>query len=177
MSMLTAALLQIAAYGNDQEANLAKGVAACQQAKLLGADIALFPEMWNVGYTPAATLDPEAADVYRSPERWSEQPPAVLPPVEDIWCGLAIGTDSPFVQRFQRLAVELEMAIALTYLQAWPQLPRNVMSLIDRHGEIVLTYAKVHTCSFSPNEAALTPGDGFRCVRWTRPLARCEWGR
>lgn len=52
------------------------------------------------------------------------------------------------------------MAIALTYLEKWNGPPRNSVSLIDRHGEIVLTFAKVHTCEFDL-EAALTPGDGF----------------
>jgi predicted amidohydrolase len=35
------------------------------------------------------------------------------------------------------------------------------VSLIDRYGEIALTYAKVHTCEFDL-EAALTPGDSFQ---------------
>ncbi len=35
------------------------------------------------------------------------------------------------------------------------------MSLIDRHRETVLTYAKVHTCDFDPVEATCTPGDSF----------------
>jgi len=38
--------------------------------------------------------------------------------------------------------------------------PRNSVSLIDRYGKILLTYAKVHTCEFDW-EAALTPGDSF----------------
>jgi predicted amidohydrolase len=60
------------------------------------------------------------------------------------------------------------MAIALTYLEKWPGLPRNSMSLIDRHGEIVMTYAKVHTCDFS-EECHFTPGDDFYvCVLDTR---------
>jgi len=32
--------------------------------------------------------------------------------------------------------------------------------VIDRYGEVALTYAKVHTCDFD-REAALTPGAGF----------------
>jgi predicted amidohydrolase len=50
MSVLRIALLQMAAAGTDQDANLAKGDAFCRQAAALGADIALFPEMWNIGY-------------------------------------------------------------------------------------------------------------------------------
>ena len=53
------------------------------------------------------------------------------------------------------------MAIALTYLERWPGGPRDTVSLIDRHGELVLTYAKVHTCDFDPVEATCTPGDSF----------------
>jgi predicted amidohydrolase len=34
------------------------------------------------------------------------------------------------------------------------------MSMIDRHGNILMTYAKVHTCDFGM-EAACTPGDDF----------------
>ena len=35
------------------------------------------------------------------------------------------------------------------------------MTLLDRRGREVLTYAKVHTCAFDWPEAALTPGDAF----------------
>jgi predicted amidohydrolase len=52
------------------------------------------------------------------------------------------------------------MAIAITYLERWDPRPRNSVTLFDRHGEIALSYAKVHTCEFD-REAALTPGDGF----------------
>lgn len=161
MSMITVALLQISAAGNDRDANLAKGEAACRAAKAMGADIALFPEMWSVGYTPAARLDPDSPDMYRSPEQWAGQPPVPTPPAEEVWAGLALGRDAPFVQHFRELAVELDLAIGLTYLEQWPGLPRNTMSLIDRHGDLVLTYAKVHTCVFSPHEYALNPGDEF----------------
>ena len=53
------------------------------------------------------------------------------------------------------------MAIAITYLEEWPAAPRNSVSLIDRHGDLVFTYAKVHTCDFDVPEAATTPGDDF----------------
>lgn len=48
MSYLTVALLQMAQTNNPE--NLDKGLNFCRQAKAMGADIALFPEMWNVGY-------------------------------------------------------------------------------------------------------------------------------
>ena len=140
MNALVIALLQMTSHGNDQAANLEKGERFCRRAAAMGADIALFPEMWNIGY---AGYD---ADVPGAREAWQAQ---------------ALAHDGAFVRHFQALAAELEMAIALTYLEKWPNALRNVVSLIDRHGEIGLTYAKVHTCVFDTPEADLTPGDDF----------------
>src|SRR5216110_1121658 len=127
MSLLNIALLQMTPCGADQEANRAKGEAFCRRARALGADVALFPEMWNIGHSFFDPREPQAR------ARWQAQ---------------AVGQDDPFVLSFRALAQELKMAIALTYLESWPDAPRNSVSLIDRHGEIVLTYAKVHTCDF-----------------------------
>jgi len=52
------------------------------------------------------------------------------------------------------------MAVVVTYLEKWPDAPRNTACLIDRHGKVVLTYAKVHSCDFSL-EASCTPGNDF----------------
>jgi len=140
MSLIRVALLQMAAGGSDQDANEAKGAEYCRRASDMGADIALFPEMWNIGHTPCPP-DEEGRN------RWQAQ---------------AIGPDDGFIAHFKELAKELRMAIALTYLERWDGAPRNSVSIIDRHGEILMTYAKVHTCDFSM-EAACTPGDDF-CV-------------
>ena len=133
------ALFQMMHAGADQPANLLKGEAYCRQAQAMGADIALFPEMWNIGY---ALPDLSQTDAIEG------------------WKAHAISSDDRFVTHFQSLARELDMAIALTYLQKWPGKPRNVVSLFNRHGRLCLTYAKVHTCDFD-KEAALTPGDEF----------------
>ncbi len=166
MSILQIALLQMVASGNDQQANLAKGEAFCRRAAAMGADVALFPEMWNIGYTPwNKELFDAAADLWKAPELWEQEPPPAPDPMDEqarvAWQAQAIEQDSPFVTHFRQLARELKLAIALTYLEQWPGAPRNTMSLIDRQGEIVLTYAKVHTCDFSPMEAACTPGEDF----------------
>lgn len=49
MSILKIALLQIAPDKTLEE-NLEKGIECCKKAKEMGADIALFPEMWSNGY-------------------------------------------------------------------------------------------------------------------------------
>lgn len=134
---LSVAVLQLCSCGLDQQANLRKGDDYCRRAARAGADIVLFPEMWNIGYM--------FPDQHLSERQWLAQ---------------AIDADSPYFQHFRALAKELNVAIAMTYLQQWSPRPRNAVSLIDRHGSIVLTYAKVHTCEFGA-EAALTPGGDF----------------
>ena len=134
MNLLNIALLQIAPT-DSLEGNLEKGTAACHRAKELGADIALFPEMWSNGYR-----------IYGRPaEEWKAE---------------AISAESEFVRAFGRLAGELDMAVGVTLLEAWEGGPRNTLLLFDRFGERKLTYAKVHTCDFDV-ERNLTPGEDF----------------
>ena len=142
MKPLKIALLQLISHGFDQKANEEKGLRYCRKASELGADIALFPEMWNIGYTPFDPKDPRYQEAIKE---WQEQ---------------AIDQESDFFLSYRKHAKELNMAIALTYLEKWSAAPRDTVSLIDRHGEVVLTYAKVHTCDFSL-DAALTPGNDF----------------
>lgn len=158
---VTVALLQMTPNGNDQEANRVKGDVFCRRAHAIGADIALFPEMWNIGYTPYAPWN-ELPEVWKAPELWTPEAAAIRVSEEVIarWQMQAIGREDPFIVHFRGLAKELGMAIAITYLEKWDGVPRNTVSLIDRHGEIVMTYAKVHTCIFSM-ECACTPGDDF----------------
>ncbi len=139
MRLLKVALLQMTACGNNQAGNQVKGEAFCRHACMMGADIALFPEMWNNGYTFG---DP------------------AVPGKRDAGLAQAVSQEDDFITHFRTLARELKMAIALTYLEKWDGAPRNSVSLIDRHGQIVLTYAKVHTCEFGA-EAELTPGEDF----------------
>jgi N-carbamoylputrescine amidase len=159
---LTIALLQLDRPGPDLETNLAAGLQACRQAKTIGADVALFPEMWSNGYRTKLEPGGAATVVYRHPDRWRTNPgPEPTPPPAEVWAGEAIDEDAPFLTRFRELAAQLDLAIAVTYLQRWDPAPRNSVSLIDRHGALVLTHAKVHTCAFDLPEATLTPGGSF----------------
>ncbi len=131
---LTIALLQISPTGT-LAGNLAKGILACRRAAELGADIALFPEMWSNGYALHGR------------------------PVED-WTAEAVDVDGDFVSAFGELARELNMAIGVTLLERHEGGPRNTLVLFDRFGERRLAYAKVHTCDFDV-ERHLTPGREF----------------
>lgn len=131
--MFTVALLQLLP-GQTQLDNLEKGLEACGRARQMGADLALFPEMWSAGYT--------------------------LPDDPDAWDALAIGPGDAFYRAFAARAKGLDMAIGMTYLQRHAPRPRNTITVFDRHGQPALTYAKVHTCDFEI-ERHLAAGDDF----------------
>ena len=133
MQTLRIALLQLLPEGT-LEANLKKGLEACRNAKELGADIALFPELWSIGYRLSS-------NIAEMKER-------------------AVPIDGDFVSAFAALAKELEMAIGITFLEKYSPAPRNTLCLFDRFGQTALTYAKVHTCDFD-DERLLTAGEGF----------------
>lgn len=149
MGLLKIALLQIAP-GEGLEENMEKGIKACREAKSMGADIALFPEMWSNGY--------------RIYDRPAEQ-----------WIKEAIPADGNFVQSFGKLAGQLDMAIGITLLEQCESGPKNTLILFDRHGKRALTYAKVHTCDFDA-ERALTPGDDFYVTDLDTALGTVEVG-
>ena len=133
MNSLKIALLQLMPGENETE-NLEKGIFACRKAKEMGADIALFPEMWNVGYNI-----PQNAEILKT---------------------MATARDGDFVQTYRKLAKELDMAIAIAYMESFDPQPRNSVTLFDRHGTEVHHYAKVHTCDFG-DECMLYPGEDF----------------
>lgn len=133
MNILKIALLQIAPCGALNK-NLEKGIKYCRQAKEMGVDIALFPEMWSNGY-----------NICRPVDEWKDE---------------AVPSDGEFVNSFGKLAKELNMAIGITLLEKYKENPRNTLVLFDRFGERKFSYAKVHTCDFGA-EKDLTPGEDF----------------
>jgi predicted amidohydrolase len=138
MTTIGVALLQLRSPGLDPERAQRDGEAACRKAAAMGAHIALFPEMWQIGYGLSTTGDVPLA----------------------MQLELAADPRGAFVRHFEALASELNMAIVLTYLERSAHGPRNTATLIDSQGAPVLTYAKVHTCDFNV-EGVLTPGDAF----------------
>ena len=124
------ALLQILPNGSDQNKNLEKGIEYCKKAKELGADLVLFPEMWNTGYEE----------------------------------GMAIDRQSDFFQSFVKLAKDLSINIAITYLEKNYPKPKDSVSIINKNGEVVLNYSKVFICDFGQNEGTdrnCSPGKEF----------------
>jgi predicted amidohydrolase len=126
----TVALLQIAPLGSDQNGNLAKGIQFCRRAKGLGADLVAFPELWNIGMC-SCPIDAEG---------------------RSLWTASAIDRKSSFFRSFIAVAQELDMSIAITYLEAHEPKPRNTVSIINRQGDVVLNYSKVFICDFGADE-------------------------
>lgn len=130
---LKIALLQILP-GKSLEEQFLIGKAACEKAKAMKADIALFPEMWSDGYA--------------------------IPQDEKAIKDLSITIDSDFIQSFRKLSEKLQMAIGITFLESHAPKPLNSIVLFDRKGNEILHYSKVHTCAFDL-EKMLSPGGGF----------------
>lgn len=130
---LRIALLQLLP-GDSLAEQLFIGKNACERAKSMGADIALFPEMWSSGYH----IPQDAEDVN----------------------AIAICAENSFIQTFRALAQSLEIAIGITFLEKHSPRPRNSILLFDRNGQEVLHYAKVHTCAFA-DEKMLSEGEAF----------------
>ena len=143
--MKTEQALRVALVQPIPEVNLEKslklGEQYCRTAKANGADITVFPEMYSIGYYTDVDF---------------ENPKEV-----EAWKALALHTDSDYVMHFRNLAKELDMAIVITYLESLGDELRNAASLIDRHGKLLYTYHKVHTCVFFKMEGSLTRGDDF----------------
>ena len=119
------------------EDNLEIGIKACKEAKKKGADIALFPEMWSIGYKFS-----------HDEKKLREQ---------------ALSLESEFLKRFSELAKKLDMAIAITFLEEHEPKPRNTVCLFDRHGNLKYRYSKIHICDFGEedDEGVLDAGDDF----------------
>ena len=130
---LKIALLQLLP-GRSIEEQFTIGKKACKRAKTMGADIALFPEMWSSGY--------------------------YIPQDEKAINELSISAKDDFVQGFCALAADLEMAIGITFLEKHELKPLNSIILFDRKGQEVLHYSKVHICAFG-DEKMLSEGEDF----------------
>jgi len=130
------AILQLNAIHNPEE-SLVKGIEACKRAKEMGADIAVFPEMWNIGYE----MPNNDKDI-------------------KTWIQKSISEENDYILKFKKLAKDLNMAIAITFLEKTNDLPKNSIIIYDRFGNKVLKYSKVHTVDFKM-EKYTKPGTDF----------------
>ncbi|MEW2085656.1 carbon-nitrogen hydrolase family protein [Streptomyces sp. NPDC005283] len=135
------ALVQRRAQPRAPEENLRRGLDACAEAAALGADLVVFPELWQTGYAPRPS-DEAAA------QRWKE---------------LAIDESGPWVGSFRDAAASNRLAVVVTYMERHVGQVADAAAVIDCRGDIAHIYRKVHTCDFTW-EKAFVPGEQFRAV-------------
>ncbi len=141
------ALLQLSPT-DTMEGNMLKGIEYCKKAKEMGADIAVFPEMWNTGYE--MLFEGDLKDQKNIPQEKI-----------DNWKSKAISDNNKFIICYMDLAKQLEMAIAITYLEKTEDKPKNTVIIIDKNGQVILKYSKIHTVD-SKMEAYIQPGLEFK---------------
>lgn len=132
------ALAQLRARPGDPTANLATAEQACGCARDLGADLIVFPELWQIGYAPGPADGP----------------------AQNRWLGQAEDLDGSWITAFRRIAADRELAILTTFLRRGEQAPRDCAAVIDASGTVALVQDKVHLCDLTW-ERELEPGQGF----------------
>lgn len=142
-------LVQEKAFANSIDMNLKLGLEYVRKGKELGVDIVLFPEMWSNGYNPPYE------DAFDNPfdESYEEE--------RKKWLEEAIDEESNYVKSFREVAKKLKIGVVITYLSKGKKAPQNTALVIDKIGEILMKYSKVHTCDFSL-EVLLQGGEEFK---------------
>ncbi|MGF7059701.1 carbon-nitrogen hydrolase family protein [Brassicibacter mesophilus] len=132
----------------DCKINTEKGLDIVREAKKLGADIVLFPECWITGY--------EFPDV----DKTLSLEEIVQLPMYKEWSNLALEDNSTYIKSFCKIAEELNIGVVITGYTKGKARPCNTAFVIDKYGEIIMKYSKVHTCDFA-DERMLESGDEF----------------
>lgn len=148
LDVFKVAIVQEGRSPMDYEANLQKGLDIVRQAKELQADIVLFPECWITGY--------EFPDVDKT--MCIEE--VVQLPAYREWDSRALDDNSVYIKKFRQVAKELNIGIVVTGYTKGEIRPRNSAFVIDKNGDIILKYSKVHTCDFA-DERLLESGNEF----------------
>lgn len=149
MSIIKIALVQKKAVANNRNENLRLMLQYIKEASEMKADMVLFPEMWSNGYAPpfeGAFDEPEHPAFEKEREKWFEN---------------AIPIESEYVNAIRKAATEYEVGVCATFLSKKGNKCQNTAIIIDRKGNILLDYAKVHTCDFSL-EKLLQSGNEFK---------------
>ena len=124
-----------------------------REAKANGADVVLFPECFLTSYS--------APNVCEQSDEAQLRVDEILSCPDFIsWCNNAISESDESFVRLCRLAAELEINLVLTGFSKGSRMPQNTAWIVDRGGNVVLRYSKVHTCAFDW-ERFLEPGDSF----------------
>lgn len=153
MKNLKVAMVQYNTDQPDTTSNTKTALTYIKEAKNKGADIVLFPEAFLSSYSCPPIC---------------EKTLPVFPPIEEIkedpefmkWYRDALTEEDPNMMQVKRLAKELKIGVVITAFSKGREYPKNTAWIINRDGEIILEYSKVHTCDFWW-ERYLESGDHF----------------
>lgn len=125
------AILQKKSFDRQPLQNTELVLETMENAAADGADILLLPEAFLTGY--------------------------VLPMSNEE----ALADNNPFLPQICRAARTLRLGVVATAITQGPQKPQNSAFVVDKNGQVLMKYSKVHTCDFA-DEACLAGGDAFR---------------
>ena len=147
---LKVAMVQYDTNEPDIDFNTKVAMKYIKEAKKSGADIVLFPECFLTAYC--------CPDIVEE-----------LLPLENLendsefidWCNSAVTEEEEHVLQIRKLAKELQIGVVITAFTKGEKYPQNTAFIIDRNGDIILKYSKVHTCDFDW-ERYLESGQEFK---------------
>ena len=151
---LKVAMVQYDANEPDIDFNTKVAMKYIKEAKESGADIVLFPECFLTAYC--------CPDIVEE-----------LLPLEELendsefidWCNSAVTEEEEHVLQIRKLAKELQIGVVITAFTKGEKYPQNTAFIIDRNGDIILKYSKVHTCDFDW-ERYLESGQEFKVCKF-----------
>ena len=147
---LKVAMVQYDANEPDIDFNTKVAMKYIKEAKESGADIVLFPECFLTAYC--------CPDIVEE-----------LLPLEELendsefidWCNSAVTEEEEHLLQIRKLAKELQIGVVITAFTKGEKYPQNTAIVIDKNGDIILKYSKVHTCD-SDWERYLESGQEFK---------------
>ena len=151
---LKVAMVQYDANEPNIDFNTKVAMKYIKEAKKSGAGIVLFPECFLTAYC--------CPDIVEE-----------LLPLEELendsefigWCNSAVTEEEEHVLQIRKLAKELQIGVVITAFTKGEKYPQNTAVIIDRNGDIILKYSKVHTCDFDW-ERYLESGQEFKVCKF-----------
>lgn len=151
---LKVAMVQYDANEPNIDFNTKVAMKYIKEAKKSGTGIVLFPECFLTAYC--------CPDIVEE-----------LLPLEELendsefigWCNSAVTEEEEHVLQIRKLAKELQIGVVITAFTKGEKYPQNTAFIIDRNGDIILKYSKVHTCDFDW-ERYLESGQEFKVCKF-----------
>lgn len=151
---LKVAMVQYDANEPNIDFNTKVAMKYIKEAKKSGAGIVLFPECFLTAYC--------CPDIVEG-----------LLPLGELendsefigWCNRAVTEEEEHVLQIRKLAKELQIGVVITAFTKGEKYPQNTAFIIDRNGDIILKYSKVHTCDFDW-ERYLESGQEFKVCKF-----------